>query len=82
MDYRLLLRQNEGAVLRIRFKDGDVFDLRQVRDTSDAAGEPDTWTGFIVAREGLSERRQQLHPIGGGLDFHVNDIESIDIVKA
>lgn len=80
MDYGALFQENLGSVFRVRFKDGDVFHLRLVRDSSDAAGEPDTWTGFIVAREGLSERRQKIHTVGAGLDFRLPDIESVEIV--
>ena len=78
VEFAEVFRSRPAAVFRVRFKDGDVFDLRLVRDSSGAAGRPNTWTGFSVGRSGLNERRNKLYPIGGGLDFVLDDIETIE----
>jgi hypothetical protein len=80
MNYQTMLEAHPNSLFRIRFSDGQTFVLRVVRDASEAAGRPDTWTGFIVAREGLSDRDMKLHPVGGGLDFRLADIVSLSVI--
>ena len=82
MEYRTLFESHLGSHFRIRFKDGEVYVLRLIRDVSDAAGHPNTWNGFVVGHQGLTEHRGRRVSIGNGLDFRLDDIASVEMLMS
>ena len=74
--------QSPSSLFRVVFKDGDVFLLTHLRDCSESAEQPMTWTGVIVDSEKLSDKRKRLHRNGGILQFCLSDISSVARVQS
>ncbi|HEV2046735.1 MAG TPA: hypothetical protein VGQ95_09070 [Chthoniobacterales bacterium] len=68
-----------NGVLRITFRDGDIFRLRDFSVVNPTIyGDADRWTSTVVeAVHGKHPDFARLHRPGGGLDFNERDISEI-----
>lgn len=75
---RACIDDSEGHILRISFRDGEVFDLMTFAEVceADAPAGP-TWSAVVVKAVNASGEKRRFFPPGSGMDFLECDISEI-----